>query len=164
MALMQTIRNRSIQVHSADINVPNLDDPQLILKGAGQYAAMCTNCHLSPGMDDSEIRPGLYPQPPKLAQVRFDPRAVFWTIKHGIKMSAMPAWGSSHDDETIWSMVAFVQKLPGMTPAEYKAIVARAPPDDDMKMPMGMTPGDPDESQGHVHDGAKSPGDHDGQP
>jgi hypothetical protein len=28
-----------------------------------------------------------------------------------------------------WSMVAFLEKLPGMTPAEHKAIEARAPPD-----------------------------------
>ena len=38
----------------------------------------------------------------------------------------------SHDDATVWSMVAFLRKLPGMTPAQYRAIVARAPPDDDM--------------------------------
>jgi hypothetical protein len=65
--------------------------------------------------------------------VRVDPRQAFWVIKHGIKMSAMPAWGSSHDDATIWSMVAFLRKLPGLTPAEYRAIVAKAPPDDDME-------------------------------
>ncbi|TAM64235.1 MAG: DUF4440 domain-containing protein [Rhodanobacter sp.] len=147
-ALLQTLRNRSIQMRSRDIKVPDLQDPQLILKGAGQYAAMCTDCHLNPGMTDSEIRPGLYPQPPNLSQVRLDPRVAFWTIKHGIKMSAMPAWGFSHDDATIWSMVAFVQKLPGMTPAAYKAIVAKAPPDEDMKMPMGMATG---EAAGHSH-------------
>jgi mono/diheme cytochrome c family protein len=61
-----------------------------------------------------------------------DPKEAFWVIKHGIKMSAMPAWGFSHDDPTIWSMVAFVQKLPAMSPAQYRDIVARAPPDDDM--------------------------------
>ena len=64
-------------------------------------------------------------------------------IKHGIKMSAMPAWGFSHDDATIWSMVAFLQKLPGMTPAQYQDIVARAPPDDDMD--MGAKAGHSDE-------------------
>ena len=159
-ALLQTLRDRSIQMRSRDIAVPDLQDPQLILKGAGQYAAMCTDCHLNPGMTDSEIRPGLYPQPPNLSQVRLDPRVVFWTIKHGIKMSAMPAWGFSHDDATIWSMVAFVQKLPGMTPAEYKAIVAKAPPDEDMKMPMGMATG-ATAAPGHSHSHAvASPDDH----
>lgn len=132
--LMQALRDQSVARHARDLSPPNLDDPQLILKGAGQYAAMCTGCHLAPGMADSEVRPGLYPQPPELAELHLDPRQAFWVIKHGIKMSAMPAWGGSHDDPTIWSMVAFVQKLPGMTPAQYKDIVARAPPDDDMDM------------------------------
>lgn len=134
--VLQTLRGRSIQTRSADISVPNLHDPQLILKGAGQYAAMCTQCHLTPGKDDSEIRPGLYPEPPNLTKVRVDPREAFWIIKHGIKMSAMPAWGLSHDDPTIWSMVAFLQKLPDMTPAQYKDIVSKAPPDEDMDMDM----------------------------
>ena len=136
-AVMQMVRDRSIHLRSKDITVPNLEDPQLILKGAGQYAAMCTECHLKPGMKNSEIRPGLYPQPPNLSQVRIDPKVAFWAIKHGIKMSAMPAWGGSHDDATIWSMVAFLQKLPGMSPAQYKEIVAKAPPDEDMDMGEG---------------------------
>lgn len=144
-AVMQTLRERSIQVRSEDLTVPDLNDPQLILKGAGQYAAMCTQCHLKPGMKDSELRPGLYPQPPNLSQTRVDPKDAFWIIKHGIKMSAMPAWGGSHDDPTIWSMVAFLQKLPGMTPAQYKDMVAKAPPDEDMDM---------DDEGGHSHGGA----------
>ncbi|HJW06965.1 MAG TPA: c-type cytochrome [Rhodanobacter sp.] len=139
-ALMQALRERSIERHAKDIAVPNLDDPSLILKGAGQYAAMCTGCHLAPGMAENEMRPGLYPKPPQLAKFRPDPREAFWVIKHGVKMSAMPAWGASHDDATIWSMVAFLQKMPGMTPAQYKDIVARAPQDHDM-----------DEAGGHSH-------------
>ena len=108
-----------------------------------QYAAMCTSCHLSPGVNDSELRVGMYPQPPNLSKVHVDPKDAFWVIKHGIKMSAMPAWGKAgHDDPTIWSMVAFLEKLHGMTPAEYKAIVAKAPPDEDMDM---------DEASSHSH-------------
>lgn len=149
-AIMQTLREHSIHARSKDLTVPDLNDPQLILKGAGQYAAMCTECHLAPGKKDSEIRPGLYPQPPNLSQVRIDPKDEFWVIKHGIKMSAMPAWGASHDDATIWSMVAFLQKLPDMTPAQYKDIVARAPPDEDMDM-------DDDHEHAHDHPDANQP-------
>ncbi|TPG10744.1 cytochrome c [Rhodanobacter glycinis] len=151
-ALMQTLRARSIAHHARDIKVPNLDDQQLILKGAGQYAAMCTGCHLKPGMADSEIRPGLYPQPPNLSRERIEPREAFWVIKHGIKMSAMPAWGASHDDATIWSMVAFLRKLPGMAPEQYKDIVARAPPDEDMDMD------DDNQGETHPHDAADMKG------
>lgn len=153
-AVLQTLRERSIELRSKDIKVPDLENAQLILKGAGQYAAMCTQCHLAPGMQNSEIRPGLYPQPPNLSQMHFDPKAAFWAIKHGIKMSAMPAWGGSHDDPTIWSMVAFLQKLPELTPQQYKDIVARAPPDDD----MGMDGGD---SHEHGHGGFSGGSAHD---
>lgn len=155
---LQTVRDRSIHVRSEDIKVPNLDDPQLILKGAGQYAAMCTGCHLTPGQENSELREGMYPQPPNLSKVRVDPKDAFWVIKHGIKMSAMPAWGGSHDDETIWSMVAFLQELPDLTPQQYKDIVAKAPPDED----MGMGGQGAGHSHTHDHDPVAEPPDHAG--
>jgi mono/diheme cytochrome c family protein len=136
--VIETLRDRSIAVRADDLQPPNLDDPKRVLEGAGHYAAMCTGCHLAPGMDDSEIRPGLYPQPPNLSKRGVDPKIAFWTIKHGIKMSAMPAWGLSHDDAKIWSIVAFVRKLPTMTPAQYKDLVAHAPPDEDMDAMPGM--------------------------
>ena len=132
--VLQSVRDRSIRVRSENLQVPDLKDPQLVLQGAGQYAAMCTGCHLAPGVEDSEMRSGMYPQPPNLSKVRVDPRNAFWVIKHGIKMSAMPAWGASHGDATIWSLVAFLQKLPVLTPQQYKDIVAKAPPDEDMTM------------------------------
>jgi mono/diheme cytochrome c family protein len=135
--LLTTLRDRSITAHSADLQAPDLRDPALISQGAGHYAAMCVDCHLAPGVANSEIRPGLYPQPPNLAQVHIAPKIAFWAIKHGIKMSAMPAWGASHDDATIWSMVAFVQKLPDLDAAQYQQIVAAAPPDEDMDEDAG---------------------------
>ena len=49
----------------------------------------------------------------------------FWIIKHGIKASGMPAWGPTHDDQRIWNMVAFIQKLPELTPAQYQILTAR---------------------------------------
>jgi mono/diheme cytochrome c family protein len=130
--LLQTLRDRSIDARASDVKVPNLEDKALILKGAGQYAAMCTQCHLAPGMNNSEIRPGLYPEPPQLAKMNIAPQRAFWVIKHGIKMSSMPAWGFNHDDDTIWSLVAFLQKLPEMNAEQYKAMVAIAPPDEEM--------------------------------
>jgi mono/diheme cytochrome c family protein len=143
-SLVTLLRDRSIAVHSANLQVPDLEDSALILKGAGHYAAMCVGCHLAPGIEKSEIRPGLYPEPPNLAHVRIAPNVAFWAIKHGIKMSAMPAWGETHDHPTIWSMVAFLQKLPSMTRAQYKEIIAKAPRDEDMDMDEG-------EEHGHDH-------------
>ena len=120
--LIETLRDRSIAAHAQGIEVPNLDDPKLLAEGAEHYSGMCTGCHLAPGQSDSEMRAGLYPQPPDLTK-RSDlsPGEMFWTIKHGVKLSAMPAWGTTHDDDSIWGLVAFVRKLPGMTPEQYQA-------------------------------------------
>jgi mono/diheme cytochrome c family protein/ketosteroid isomerase-like protein len=159
-SVLQMLREKSIEVRSRDIVVPDLSDPELILKGAGQYAAMCTGCHLKPGMADSEIRPGLYPQPPNLSQLRVEPREAFWVIKHGIKMSGMPAWGFNHDDPTIWSMVAFLQKLPDMTAEQYEDIVARAPADHDMEGGHSHSHGDTSAAGDHGHDAADDGHDH----
>ena len=127
------VRERSIESRAKDITVPNLENPQLVLQGAGQYAAMCANCHLAPRMDDTGISLGLYPKPPDLSQASVDPKVAFWVVKHGIKMSGMPAWGRSHDDLTLWSIVAFVSRLPGMEPQEYKDIVAKSLADEEIE-------------------------------
>jgi len=121
--IMETIRSRSIAARSKDLQPPGLDDARLIAKGAEHYAAMCVGCHLAPDKKDSEIRAGLYPQPPDLTKpLRASPAEEFWVIKHGIKMSGMPAWGMTHDDPSIWGLVAFLQKLPELTPAQYQAL------------------------------------------
>ncbi len=123
--LLQTTRERGIASRMQGITVPPLNDPPLIRKGAGNYNAMCSGCHLMPGAKDSELSRGLYPAPPALAKIdNLDPAKAFWVIKHGIKASGMPAWGKSMDDDTIWGMVAFLKKLPALSAEQYKTEVA----------------------------------------
>lgn len=137
--LIEVVRDRSIELRANRIEVPDLQDESLALKGAGQYATMCVNCHLAPEQPDSTIRPGLYPKPPNLTEQHIDPKRAFWVTKHGLKMSGMPAWGLGHDDAAIWSIVAFVTRLPGLSAEHYKDMVARAPPDEEM---VSMNKGD----------------------
>lgn len=131
--LIQVARERSIIVRSRDIAVPkDLDRPDRIRAGAGLYDEMCVSCHLAPAVGDSEMQRGLYPKPPAFPETGVSaPSGAFWAIKHGVKMTAMPAWGQSHTDDQIWDMVAFLMRLKGMSEADYKALVASAAPDDD---------------------------------
>ena len=120
-------RERSIEVRAAGIKVPPLNDPSMIREGAEHYDAMCVSCHLAPGMRENEMRPGMNPKPPALASIPPEsPAEQFWIIKHGLKMTAMPAWGTTHSDEEIWNIVALLQKLPGLSPAQYRAQIGRA--------------------------------------
>jgi mono/diheme cytochrome c family protein len=123
LMLIERLRERSIEVRARTIDVPQLEDPQRVAAGAQRYATLCVGCHLAPGVTRSDLRSGLYPHPPSLAQeAARDSRHSFWTIKHGIKMSAMPAWGKSLDDAAIWDLVAFMHKLPEMTQQTYREL------------------------------------------
>lgn len=124
--LLTMARERSIAVRAADIPVPDLNDVELIRRGAGNYHSMCIGCHLAPGMEGTELSQNLYPTPPNLAQLGANrsPSTAFWIIKHGIKSTGMPAWGKSMGDEHIWGMVAFLQQLPSLDSEQYRALVA----------------------------------------
>ena len=125
-ALMESLRERSIEVRASKLQVPDLSDPARIAQGAGNYDAMCTGCHLSPGVVETELSKGLYPTPPNLTRAGVDAAEAFWVIKHGVKASGMPAWGRSMEDTYIWNMVAFLQQLPSLDAQEYKDLVARS--------------------------------------
>lgn len=140
LSLLQTMRERSIASRAEKLTLPPLNDPARIRQGAGNYNAMCTGCHLSPGVAETELSKGLYPSPPNLTRQQVDPREAFWAIKHGIKASGMPAWGKSMKDDYIWNMVAFLQQLPSLDAAKYHEMVEK--------------------SGGHSHGGGESGADH----
>ncbi|HKV14284.1 MAG TPA: cytochrome c [Reyranella sp.] len=121
--MIDAVRIRSVAVRAEEVVRPaDLGDPKRIAAGAGLYAEMCSGCHLAPGMEPSEISRGLYPRAPALTKpTGLTPEQEFWVIKHGIKMSGMAAWGVTHSDKLIWDMVAFIDKLPSLSAADYKA-------------------------------------------
>ena len=143
--LLEIARERSVAARAKTLQVPaGLDDPARIRQGAGNYDAMCAGCHLSPGSGESELSRGLYPSPPDLTRGGADAAEAFWTIKHGIKASGMPAWGRSMDDAYIWNMAAFLQELPKLDRDAYAALVAGS---------GGHSHGGGETGGGHAHDG-----------
>jgi mono/diheme cytochrome c family protein len=126
LALITQLRDRSIETRVGSIQPQLAETPEMIQSGAEHYAVLCVGCHLAPGVTKSDLRTGLYPHPPNLAQEDIrETRRAFWIIKHGIKMSAMPAWGKTLDDAAIWDVVAFVRKMPGMAPEDYQQLTQR---------------------------------------
>jgi mono/diheme cytochrome c family protein len=86
-------------------------------------------------MKRTEISRGLYPRAPELKRGSgLTPAEHFWVVKHGIKMTGMPAWGLTHDDEILWDVVAFLRKMPELTAEEYQALIKNAPKTHDEMM------------------------------
>jgi mono/diheme cytochrome c family protein len=123
--LLKTARARSIAYHAAGVMAPpGLDDTAMIEAGVAHFAAHCAICHGAPGVPRGDIAKGLYPSPPGLsrAAVEYGAGELFWILKHGIKMSGMPSW-QDHSDAELWATVAFLERLPAMTEAEYARLL-----------------------------------------
>lgn len=124
--LNETMR-RSVKRRSADIDVPPLDDPALIGRGVALYREHCVQCHGAPGVAPESFALGMTPLPANLALTARewkDPADLYWTIKHGIKMSGMPAWSFRLSEDDMWAVVAFVNRLPTIGPADYRQLAS----------------------------------------
>jgi mono/diheme cytochrome c family protein len=129
---LEYIRMKSISRHATEAPPASLDDPKLIMAGARSFSERgCVHCHGGPGVEWSKFSEGLNPDPPDLKDVadELSPQELFWTIKNGIKMTGMPSFGKIEmPDQEIWSIAAYVKKLPIVSEDDYKAWTA-APPD-----------------------------------
>lgn len=119
---LETMMHNSVKAR-ADALPPGEFSQQMIVAGAGEYKSMCQQCHGGPGVERAEWAQGLVPQPPEMthAATEWDAGEIHWIVSNGIKMTAMPAFGPTHDDRTIWNIAAFVKQLPAMTPEDYAA-------------------------------------------
>ncbi|MDX1583571.1 MAG: c-type cytochrome [Thermoanaerobaculia bacterium] len=117
---------RSVSLHARGIEVPDdLDDPAKILRGAGHYETACSSCHGIPSLKKPRIASELTPEPPYLPDVisLWEPAELFYIVKHGVKMTGMPAWPARERDDEVWSVVAFLLRFPEMDEAGYHELV-----------------------------------------
>jgi mono/diheme cytochrome c family protein len=89
--------------------------------GIQLYAKHCTICHGTAAGDSSAtpIAKGENPKPPQLATdgVEDDPEGwTFWKVKHGIRWTGMPAWGSVLNDREIWMLALFLKRMDNLPP------------------------------------------------
>ena len=157
--VFETAKIRSIKAYAAAITPPaGLDDQAKLLMGTAHFADHCAICHGAPGVPKGDIAHGLYPQPPDLAVTskRYTDAELFWIVKHGIKMTGMPGW-ADHGDDALWATVAFLKKLPGMTPDEYVKLVMEVMSHAGQHQPGGRAAKD----RGHEHDSTAPTQQHD---
>ncbi|WP_404364462.1 c-type cytochrome [Marinobacter sp.] len=125
--LLNVIRNRSVHVRLDNISPPpDLNSPERVERGGRLYGANCAGCHLGPGQEETPFFRGLNPQPPRLTLHggHHDPKYQFWVIKHGIRMTGMPAWGVTKADDQLWDLTAFLRELPEMSAETFRTRTA----------------------------------------
>lgn len=120
------IAERSIKRNSAGLTVPyDVNDGEIYVKGFKEYEHMCVRCHGAPGVKASPTGEGLFPRPPQFPSEEFNEyslKDIFWVTKNGVKMTGMPAYGPTHEDETIWAVAIFLDRSRDLSEAEYKKL------------------------------------------
>jgi len=113
--------NKSVERRAPNRTNPLPATPENLRRGLAHFRENCVLCHGAPGVDPGEIGQGLNPGAPDLTLPRVQARTdgqLFWLVDEGIKMTGMPAFGPTHDENEIWKIVAFLRHLPEITPEE----------------------------------------------
>ncbi|MDQ0591591.1 c-type cytochrome [Variovorax paradoxus] len=119
--LLETAMHQSVKMRARSIEAPQLDDERLVMRGAACFRDKCVQCHGAPGVAQGDIGKSMQPLPGPLVDARhhWKPRELYWLTRHGIRMSGMPAWEFRLSEEDLWSVVAFMARLPDLTPQQY---------------------------------------------
>jgi len=111
--LLGTAVRTSVARHAAGESEPPPPSTDDLTAGAEIYNEMCARCHGNSKDGANTLGAAFYPPAPPLAghASTYSERELFWIIKHGIRNTAMPSWGSLLSDEDIRQVAAVVKRF-----------------------------------------------------
>ncbi|MEI9965389.1 MAG: cytochrome c [Caulobacteraceae bacterium] len=112
---------RSVKLHAHGVAAPAPFTPAQVQAGFAEYDTDCSACHGAPGIGRQAWVNGMTPSPPYLTGASRDWTApeLFWIVRNGVKMTAMPAWTYQRTDRQIWDVVAFLEAMPSIDARAY---------------------------------------------
>jgi mono/diheme cytochrome c family protein len=116
------------EVRDLEAQPADLDDRSRLLQAVALFQADCSGCHQPPEQAPPALARNLNPPPADLTEAaeKRSLEELFWVSKHGIRMSAMPAWGRSRSDTELWAVATLIQRFPQMSGAQYRALLEQA--------------------------------------
>jgi mono/diheme cytochrome c family protein len=103
---------------SAARHAPKQDNPiqpteANLMDGARLYRDKCADCHGRPDNPDSDYGRSFYPRAPQFMKAlpHMTKDEEFFIIKHGVRWTAMPAWGNIMADSEIGQIVTFLSDV-----------------------------------------------------
>ena len=102
---------------------PYANDPQAWRDGAEHFEGQCAVCHGRSGRGDSDFAKKMYPPVPDFADPgiqQMSDGALFAIIQNGVRWTGMPAFRQEHTPDETWKLVAFIRRVPTLTPADLQ--------------------------------------------
>jgi len=111
--LLGSVLHASVARHAPTGANPIPASEESLITGARLYRQMCSRCHGAGSESDNSYGRSFYPPAPQLflSRTSYSDSEMFWIVKHGIRNTAMPAWGNLLADEEIWNLVTFVRNF-----------------------------------------------------
>jgi len=120
--LATTLRRTAIPSEEKALKIPVQATPDVLRDGMAHWADHCASCHGNNGSGETMYGKTMYPRPPdmRLAPTQeLSDGELYYTIKNGVRLSGMPAFGEPGDDDIdSWKLVAFIRHLPKLTEQE----------------------------------------------
>lgn len=125
--LLEQALRHSVRHQAREVLTPPLTGA-MAQRGAQVYAQHCVQCHGAPGVAPDMAALALQPSPGPLVHMgrRWQPNELYWLVSNGVKMTGMPAWRFRLSEAEIWAVVAFIDELPKLSPADGKLMLTDA--------------------------------------
>lgn len=125
-------RHLAVPSAARDLKNPVSLTPERLTRARAHFADHCASCHGNDGRGQTTLGRNMYPPAPDMAlpdTQSLSDGEIFYTIKNGVRLTGMPAWGEDtpKDDESSWELVHFIRHLPKITPEELKEMESLNP-------------------------------------
>jgi cytochrome c553 len=139
--LASSARDWSVPAKYNQMRNPVTCSEEVLGEARAHWADHCATCHANNGNGDSMLGRTMYPRPPDMRRPETQRQSdgeLYYTIKNGVRLSGMPAFGDSGDqDADSWKLVCFIRHLPQLSSEEEQ----------DMKKLNPKTPEDLEEER-----------------
>lgn len=110
--------------------IPLTDDN--LLAGMKIYQTNCAGCHGDIHQRHQTFGDAFYPRAPQFMEDTPDmpENQNFYIVQHGIRLTGMPAFGSSLKEQEVWQVITFLSYMDKLSPElaeQWKAIASKAP-------------------------------------
>ncbi len=122
-AMVRGMRRIAIPSGASDLKNPEPVNEQTMGEAREHFVEHCSVCHGVDGRGGAAFGRNMYPKVPDLTLAdtqRLQDGELFYIVSNGIRFSGMPAFGGEDSPQEIWHLVAFLRRLPQLSPEELK--------------------------------------------
>jgi mono/diheme cytochrome c family protein len=113
-------------------NAPSDSNPipattENVQEGEHEYDEHCAVCHGLDGTANNRVGGDFYPPVPRLSKgaTFLSDGQLYFIVSNGIRMTAMPGFGTRHSSDELWKIILWVRHFPNLTSQERATIQAR---------------------------------------